>query len=127
MQGFILRERLGWIRDGNGDGKGLIPKGSRPFECESDVKILRNDWPYGIDERIVHLVVWTKFALGEEEEEEGGGGGGGLKREVREVVDRWVRGRFTSAGGGGEKAPGEDCVSVFSSFFFCFLWETRGD
>jgi len=25
-------------------------------------KILLNDWPYGIDTRIVHLVVWTKFA-----------------------------------------------------------------
>ncbi len=22
-----------------------------------------NDWPYGIDEKIVHLVVWTKFEL----------------------------------------------------------------
>lgn len=29
---------------------------------EEDYKILLNDWPYGIDKRIVHLVVWTKFA-----------------------------------------------------------------
>jgi hypothetical protein len=34
-----------------------------PFEKESDIKILYNDWPYGIDERIVHLVIWTKFEL----------------------------------------------------------------
>ena len=27
------------------------------------MKILYNDWPYGIDSRIVHLVVWTKFEL----------------------------------------------------------------
>lgn len=28
-----------------------------------DIKTLYNDWPYGIDPRIVHLVVWTKFEL----------------------------------------------------------------
>lgn len=28
-----------------------------------DYIILYNDWPYGVDERIVHLVVWTKFEL----------------------------------------------------------------
>lgn len=28
-----------------------------------DIKILYNDWPYGVDEKIVHLVVWTKFDL----------------------------------------------------------------
>jgi hypothetical protein len=31
-----------------------------------DVKILYNDWPYGIDAKIVHLVVWTKFELDED-------------------------------------------------------------
>ncbi|KAH0556745.1 hypothetical protein GP486_005467 [Trichoglossum hirsutum] len=29
----------------------------------ADIKILYNDWPYGVDEKIVHLVVWTKFDL----------------------------------------------------------------
>jgi hypothetical protein len=28
-----------------------------------DIKILYNDWPYGINPDIVHLVVWTKFEL----------------------------------------------------------------
>ena len=27
-----------------------------------------NDWPYGIDARIVHLVVWTKFELEDDPE-----------------------------------------------------------
>lgn len=30
-----------------------------------DMKILYNDWPYGVDEKIVHLVIWTKFELEE--------------------------------------------------------------
>lgn len=28
-----------------------------------DIKILPNDWPYGLDTRIKHLVIWTKFSL----------------------------------------------------------------
>lgn len=28
-----------------------------------DMKILYNDWPYGIDPKIKHLVIWTKFEL----------------------------------------------------------------
>lgn len=110
VQSFILKERLGWSE------QELKPRGARPFECEGDVKILRNDWPYGIDERVVHLVVWTKFALEEEEE------GGGLKGEVRGCVDEWVRGRFTRAGG-RLNAPGEDCVS----FSFGLLVKRRGE
>ncbi|KAI0913658.1 hypothetical protein F4823DRAFT_622059 [Ustulina deusta] len=52
---FILTKRLYWDMP-------ITPKG-KPFECEEDIKILWNDWPYGLDKKIVHLVVWTKFDL----------------------------------------------------------------
>jgi hypothetical protein len=52
---FVLQKRLEWKEPTKAEGK--------PFEKELDVKVLWNDWPYGIDERIVHLVVWTKFEL----------------------------------------------------------------
>jgi hypothetical protein len=52
---FVLSKRLGWKEPIEAEGK--------PFEKAEDVKILWNDWPYGIDEKIVHLVVWTKFEL----------------------------------------------------------------
>jgi hypothetical protein len=52
---FVLMKRLGW--------KVPIVADGRPFEKESDMRILWNDWPYGIDEKIAHLVVWTKFEL----------------------------------------------------------------
>jgi len=52
---FVLKERLEW--------KDLAPRSSIPFSEPSDVKILYNDWPYGVDQRIVHLVIWTKFDL----------------------------------------------------------------
>ncbi|RKF72873.1 N-acetylglucosamine-induced protein 1 [Golovinomyces cichoracearum] len=52
---FLLQERLNWREN-------LNPIGTS-FENPSDWKILCNDWPYGIENRIVHLVVWTKFPL----------------------------------------------------------------
>ncbi len=55
---FVLSQRLQWTSPVAARGK--------PFEHPDDIKILWNDWPYGIDEKIVHLVVWTKFDLEED-------------------------------------------------------------
>ncbi|EGD97195.1 hypothetical protein TESG_04609 [Trichophyton tonsurans CBS 112818] len=44
VMNFVVRERLRW-------------------ENPDDHKILYNDWPYGVEEGIVHLVVWTKFTF----------------------------------------------------------------
>jgi hypothetical protein len=54
VMAFVMQERLKW--------NDLTPKGE-PFSDASDIKILYNDWPYGIDAKIKHLVVWTKFEL----------------------------------------------------------------
>lgn len=54
---FIVKERLHW--------PDLKQRGT-PFEYPEDIKILYNDWPYGVDDKIVHLVVWTKFDLEED-------------------------------------------------------------
>ncbi|KAF9884311.1 hypothetical protein FE257_001889 [Aspergillus nanangensis] len=57
---FVVQERLCW-----GDGhcnEDLKPRG-RPFEFNEDLRILYNDFPYGVEDGIVHLVVWTKFEL----------------------------------------------------------------
>ncbi|EKD13617.1 hypothetical protein MBM_08335 [Drepanopeziza brunnea f. sp. 'multigermtubi' MB_m1] len=52
VMNFVVRERLGWALPVVAEGGG---GGVAPFEREGDVKILWNDWPYGVDERIVHL------------------------------------------------------------------------
>lgn len=54
---FIVKERLHW--------PDLKHRGA-PFEYPEDIKILYNDWPYGVDDKIVHLVIWTKFNLEED-------------------------------------------------------------
>lgn len=79
---FVLSERLGW-------SKLLLPRG-RPFEYEEDWKVLHNDWPYGIDELIVHLVVWTKFELEEDVTT------GDLSEGARLDVERFVGRTFKS-------------------------------
>lgn len=60
---YMLTERLHWEQP-------IVSRSRRPFEHEDDFRILFNDWPYGIDNRIVHLVVWTKFDLEDDAETE---------------------------------------------------------
>ncbi|KAM5449868.1 hypothetical protein MaudCBS49596_004630 [Microsporum audouinii] len=56
VMNFVVRERLHWENN-------MTPRGSRPFENPADHRILYNDWPYGVEEGIIHLVVWTKFTF----------------------------------------------------------------
>lgn len=80
VMNFVLSQRLHWREP-------LTPRG-KPFECEEDVKILWNDWPYGIDEKIVHLVVWTKFELLDDEKT------GDLTDAARGQIEEYVRKTF---------------------------------
>lgn len=83
VMNFVLAERLGWTEDA------LVPKGA-PFEFEEDYRVLFNDWPYGIDEKIVHLVVWTKFELEEMQDETGD-----MTPGARQQVENFVRKKFS--------------------------------
>ncbi|KAL1953942.1 hypothetical protein VTO42DRAFT_2020 [Malbranchea cinnamomea] len=48
VMNFVVTERLHW--------DDLKPKGAKPFTHPDDYKILYNDWPYGVEKDIVHLV-----------------------------------------------------------------------
>jgi uncharacterized protein YeaO (DUF488 family) len=56
-------------------------------------KILLNDWPYGIDTRIVHLVVWTKFATPSDPVTDD------LLPETRAELEDFVQRKFSSVCG----------------------------
>ncbi|KAF2404655.1 hypothetical protein EJ06DRAFT_579239 [Trichodelitschia bisporula] len=94
VMAFILSRRLGW--------SDLTPACSVPFTDPTDVKILYNDWPYGVDARIVHLVVWTKFALAETED-------GDLTPQAREAVEAYVERAFV-------ERVGRDRVAWFKNW-----------
>ncbi|KAL4986103.1 hypothetical protein BDW68DRAFT_163943 [Aspergillus falconensis] len=83
---FVVKERLCW---GEGTAEDLKPKG-QPFEYEEDIRILHNDWPYGLDEGIVHLVVWTKFALEDDPATDD------LMPRARREIDDYVKRTFCS-------------------------------
>jgi len=53
--------------------------------------VLYNDWPYGVDSKIVHLVVWTKFELAEDPATSD------LTLEGRQEIEDYVRKTFHSS------------------------------
>ena len=72
-----------------------------------DVKIIFNDWPYGIDKSIVHLCVWTKFPLDVDEADPNGD----LTPEMRRKIDAYVATTF------GSRVPAENVSSSSSPFY----------
>ena len=52
--------------------------------------ILWNDWPYGIDKKIVHLVCWTKYGFEEDPKN-----GFDLTPKARKLIDEFVFTTFT--------------------------------
>jgi len=77
---FVLKERLQWTD--------LTPSSTKPFSNPSDIKILYNDWPYGVDEKIVHLVIWTKFDLEDDPATDD------LTSEARKEINEYVERTF---------------------------------
>lgn len=89
---FILSQRLHWDMP-------IVARGAAPFQDLDDIKILRNDWPYGIAPEIVHLVVWTKFELEADPVTDD------VTDQARKEIDDFVREKFT-------KRVGEDNVRL---------------
>lgn len=82
---FIQHERLRWAS--------IQPSGQAAFENDGDYKVLYNDWPYGIDPDIVHLVVWTKFQLEDDPVS------GDLTPKSRAAIEAFVQKTFGGADG----------------------------
>lgn len=81
VMNFVLSERLRWAPP-------IVAEGG-PFEDSRDLKILWNDWPYGIDQSIVHLVIWTKFDLADDPET------GDLTDTARAQINAFVEKTFS--------------------------------
>lgn len=76
VMNFILQVRVGWTDP--------IVAAGKPFEKDEDLCVRWNDWGYGIEEKVVHLVVWTKFDLEEDPET------GDLTDAARQEIEGWV-------------------------------------
>jgi hypothetical protein len=82
---FVKTQRLQW--------EDVVPSGKEAFSEPTDWKVLYNDWPYGIDPEIVHLVVWTKFALEDDPVTDD------LTPRMRSAIERFVMKTFCSEDG----------------------------
>ncbi|KAK9446857.1 uncharacterized protein V1518DRAFT_377810 [Limtongia smithiae] len=56
---YVLEERLHW----GPDPALLVPVGRGLLQDRRDYKILFNDFPYGFEDGVVHIVVWSKFRI----------------------------------------------------------------
>ncbi|KAI6250482.1 N-acetylglucosamine-induced protein 1 [Erysiphe necator] len=83
---YIITERLKW-------NNSIVSMGTTFADCR-DWAILWNDWPYGIENNIVHLIVWTKFPLNQDSET------GELMPEAKDMINQFVDDTFGKAVGG---------------------------
>lgn len=88
----------------DGDGPRFEVINETPFANKRDYMILVNDWPYGLEEGITHLIVWLKNRLEVQGEE------GDLTDEARALVEAFVEKRFR------EKVGGQDRVMWFRNW-----------
>lgn len=80
-----------------------------------DIRILYNDWPYGVEDGIIHLVVWTKFDLEEDPAT------GDLTPRARKEIDNYVKRTFCS------RVPSEKvCISLLFSSLLLWCWPKVG-
>lgn len=83
-----------------------------------DLKILFNDWPYGLEQGIVHLVVWTKFELEEDPTT------GLLTPSMWKKIDDYVERVFRSRMPADQVRPKIWFDVVFSQSLIC--WTSAG-
>ncbi|RCI08489.1 hypothetical protein L249_8783 [Ophiocordyceps polyrhachis-furcata BCC 54312] len=102
MTAFILANRLPrtWGQPP------FSPESQIPFDNAADYKVLRNDWPYGMESGISHLVVWSRTPIPTDAET------GDLTAESRALIQGFVNRYFLASLGPG----GEDRVLWFKNW-----------
>ncbi|KAF2770626.1 hypothetical protein EJ03DRAFT_60060 [Teratosphaeria nubilosa] len=99
---YVIRERLKWepVRDPTGltSGPYFRHHSDVPFEDERDFAVLLNDWPYGFEPGITHLLVWSKTPIATDDRE------GDVTPESRRLIHDFVQNFFVKDLGGDEAA-----------------------
>ncbi|KAG8629903.1 hypothetical protein KVT40_001522 [Elsinoe batatas] len=82
---YVIQERLHWTPS---DPNVAIPTFTHhnpiPFADSRDYQILLNDWPYGLEDGITHIVVWTKALIDVDPEK------GDVTAESRGLIEGFV-------------------------------------
>jgi hypothetical protein len=102
MSNYILQNRL----PSSWEGPPFTPASTVPFQDPSDYRALLNDWPYGLDPEITHIVVWSRTLIPVDDQN------GDLTPESRKLVEDFVRKYFVEPLGEG----GKDRVMWFKNW-----------
>ncbi|GEQ68887.1 hypothetical protein JCM33374_g2556 [Metschnikowia sp. JCM 33374] len=96
----LLTNSLGWASEA--DVKGLADadikvssSGAGLFADASDLKIIRNDFPYYFEENVAHLCVWTKRPI----ESDPNSSCGDISPETRAIIEKYIRQTFVEKAG----------------------------
>ncbi|PCD30875.1 hypothetical protein BFJ63_vAg3965 [Fusarium oxysporum f. sp. narcissi] len=76
----------------------FTPRSTVPFEDPSDYRILINDWPYGLEPDIRHIVVWLRTTIPTDSET------GDMTPESRALVQSFIEKTFIDALGPNGKS-----------------------
>jgi len=63
---YVMQKRLGWTPSPKStaeSGPLFDYEDPTPFQDPRDFRVMPNDWPYGLDKGIVHVIVWLKNRL----------------------------------------------------------------
>lgn len=92
IMNYICLKRLKWKplpSSDSGEGLKFEYKNATPFVEEEDYKILPNDWPYGVEKGITHIVVWLKNRVPTDDTKDGD-----MTPEGRALVRDFVQRKF---------------------------------
>ena len=108
---YLCKKRLKWdpLPSSNPETGPLFEYvDATPFANKQDYKILLNDWPYGMETGIHHIVIWMKNKLPIQGPE------GDLTAESRKMINDFVRRTFTEDLPHGEER--EDKIMWFKNW-----------
>ncbi|KAG8531402.1 uncharacterized protein KY384_003031 [Bacidia gigantensis] len=112
MTNFVCKERLFWepsLSSTEQTGPIFECKDPKPFSNSDDYKILINDWPYGFEAGITHLVVWLKRRIPVQPPE------GYLTSESKILIEDFVQKTFVQKLA-KDDAPATDRVQWFKNW-----------
>jgi Protein of unknown function (DUF3605) len=107
---FLLTQRLHWtpLSSSNTDEFSFaLANPDEPLTNPQDYLVLKNDWPYGLEPGIFHIVVWTKHRLPVDWDDDGR-----LTPEGHKLVDDFVNQEFATK----LSVQGQDKVIWFKNY-----------
>lgn len=92
---FVIQERLRWQPLSPQPPPLFAHESPIPFEVRSDYAVLLNDWPYGFEPGISHILVWSKTPIATDETR------GDVTPESRRLIEEFVERFFVEELGEG--------------------------